>query len=43
MDMSLSTQAKQDDIPQMSREEIAARYRAQEEFREKPQLPEGID
>lgn len=28
---------------QLSREEIAARYRAQEEFREKPQLPEGID
>lgn len=30
-------------IAQLSREEIAARYRAQEEFREKPQLPEGID
>lgn len=30
-------------ISQLSREEIAARFQAQEEFREKPQLPEGID
>lgn len=30
-------------ISQLSIEEIRDRYRAQEEFREKPQLPEGID
>ncbi len=41
-ELNLSASAGQS-VPQMSREEIAARYRAQEEFREKPQLPEGID
>ncbi len=41
--INLTAQASQIDMPELSREEIAARYRAQEEFREKPQLPEGID
>lgn len=31
------------EIPQMSREEIAARYRAQEEFLEKPAPPPDLD
>lgn len=36
-------QAQANAIAKLSREEIAARYRAQEEFREKPELPEGLD
>ena len=30
-------------ITQLSREEIRSRYQALEEFRERPQLPEGLD
>lgn len=39
----IRAQAEASMISQLSREEIAARYRAQEEFREKPVLPEGLD
>lgn len=39
----IRAQAEANMISQLSREEIAARYRAQEEFREKPQPPEGLD
>ena len=42
MDMTLSANANQE-REQLSREEIAARYQALEEFREKPQLPDGLD
>lgn len=41
-ELSLSANAGEG-IEQLSREEIAARYRALDEFREKPQLPDGID
>lgn len=39
----IRAQAEASMIAQLSREEIAARYRALEEFREKPELPEGLD
>lgn len=39
----LNLSASTGNIEQLSREEIAARYQALEEFREKPELPEGLD
>lgn len=41
-ELNLSASTGQN-VEQLSREEIASRYRALEEFREKPQLPDDLD